>query len=180
MLSNLVHFRQTSGRPLADFLGTPSGRPLADFLGTLSGRPLADFLGTLAANLRQVRSLRTFHHLRHPRGALLRPPRVCFSASTGLSAFVFSGLLIFLAADFERLCVDSGFFNFINLYCSCVDCGFINFSYFPSDFNSSGTGAFVLQSLASSSTGSSSRAPCYTCHPGMLRTRPSVAMFPPR
>ena len=33
----------------------------------------------------------------------------------------------FLAADFERLCVDSGFFNFINLYCSCVDCGFFNF-----------------------------------------------------
>ena len=31
-----------------------------------------------------------------------------------------------------------------------------------------------LQSLASSSTGSSSRAPCHVCHSGTLRTHPSV------
>ena len=35
----------------------------------------------------------------------------------------------------------------------------------------------VLQSLASSSTGSSSRAPCHVCHSGTLRTHPSVAQM---
>ena len=99
MLSNLAHFRQTSGRPLADLRPT-------------SGRPLA---GTFTSNIPPPPP---------PPGAFLRPPRVDFSASagfsasTGLSAFLaprvafsgtgastFTGLsafLSFLAADFER------------------------------------------------------------------------------
>ena len=103
MLSNLAHLRQTSGRLLADLHGwrlttcahtfrQTSGRPpwvasyhmrphLSADLRQTSGRPPAD--------LQQTSS--RYVHLEHSTtsaapGALLRPPRVCFLASTGLSS----------------------------------------------------------------------------------------------
>ena len=123
MLSNLVHFQPTSGRPRAlelgtlpadlrqkrsprtyhhlrrprgpffasgGFISTASGRPPAanlyrwrallqsnsQRLWQTSSRPPADTLTSNVppppADLRQTRSPRTYHHLRRPRGALLR------------------------------------------------------------------------------------------------------------
>ena len=82
MLSNLVHFRPTSGRPPAD-LQQPTFK--------VEGAATIQFTTPLA-DLQQTRSPRTYHHLRRPRGP-----------SWSSSGRFLSLYRTFQSADFERL-----------------------------------------------------------------------------
>ena len=155
-----------------------------------SSRPLADtFTSNVPpppAGLRRTRSPRAFHHLRRPRGL--------FSVLLG---YVSQPLQV--SRQTVRRLVLLGPPRCLNTdQKPFVDDPPATTSSVISDFNSSGTGVFVLQSLGklfrprarfaaypaarhvTRATRHVMRAitPCYACHPDTLRTRPSVAMYP--